>query len=267
VNRPFLLRLLPDRAAISVQGRFYRGKHASWTDLYSKASLRYAPGVVMDVVPGDVVSDRIAFTGVYEPQLTRRVVELAKKGGLFVDIGANLGYFALLWATAHPSNRCLAFEASPRNVDLLRRNIKQNGLESQIEVIPHAAGAEKGKLRFDLGPEDQTGWGGLLPVGTSEGIEVDVLRVDEIITGEQVVSLMKVDTEGADAWALMGCDRLFKERSVSEVWFEQHKPRIRALGLSENAAQDYLRSVGYSVKPLSKQDVDLVEWIAVPGSR
>jgi FkbM family methyltransferase len=218
----------------------------------------------MDLVPGDVISDCIAFTDVYEPRVSRRVLDLAKVGGLFVDVGANLGYFALLWAASNPYNRCLAFEASPRNVELLRRNVSRNGFESQIEVIPFAAGQAKGKLWFDPGPVGQTGWGGFAPVGQG-GIEVEVVRVDEVVPSGTPVLLLKVDIEGADAWALMGCDLLLRQRAIQEVWFEQNKPRIRALGISENAAQDYLRSVGYTLQPLSDPGGELVEWSAVPG--
>lgn len=265
MSRPLLLRLLPDRAALSVCARFYRGKHARWVSLYRDAQLRHAPGVRMDLVPGDVISDAIAFTGVYEPQVTRRVAQLAKAGGLFIDVGANLGYFALLWAAGNPSNRCLAFEASPRNVELLRRNVSRNGSESRIEMVPCAAGESKGKLHFDPGPADQTGWGGFAPAGSVGGVEVEVVRVDEVVPDGQTVALLKVDIEGADAWALMGCDRLLRRRSIREVWFEQNKPRIRALGIPESAAEDYLRSVGYAARPLGDPAGELVEWSAVPG--
>ncbi|MCP9929783.1 FkbM family methyltransferase [Cyanobium sp. AMD-g] len=111
----------------------------------------------MDLVPGDLISDIIAFTGVYESRLTQRVARLAQRGGILVDVGANLGYFSLLWAALNKENRCVAFEASPRNIPILNRNIRQNGLESRIEVFPVAAGQESGTMKFSLGPVEQTG--------------------------------------------------------------------------------------------------------------
>jgi FkbM family methyltransferase len=219
----------------------------------------------MELVPGDVISDCIAFTGVYEPVLTRRVSHLAQAGGTLVEVGANLGYFALLWVAANPKNKCIAFEASPRNIDILRRNIQANGFESQVELHPVAAGAAAGKLRFDSGPIEQTGWGGFAPAGSSAGIDVDVVRVDEVVQGTNPIALLKVDIEGADAWAIMGCERLLRARAIREVWYEQNKPRIRALGISLDAAEDYLKSVGYLPRPESDLSGELVEWSAVPG--
>ncbi len=263
MKRPLLLRLLPDHLRTSVWARYYRGAHARWELLYRDAELRYAPGVYMHLVPGDVISDCIAFTGVYEPVVTKRVVQLAKAGGLFIDVGANLGYFALLWAAANPDNTCIAFEPSPRNVELLQRNIQRNGYESRIQVIAKAAGSSAGRLQFHPGPKDQTGWGGFTTTGG--GLEVDVVRVDEVVPAGSHVALLKVDIEGADAWALMGCERLLKARAVDEILFEQNKPRIRALGIPENAAQDFLKSVGYQLRPMGLPSSELVEWSAAPA--
>ena len=244
----------------------YLGKHRDWLPLYEAAPLRYADGVVMELVPGDVISDCIAFTGLYELALTRRVAVLARRGGLLVEVGANLGYFTLLWAAAHPENRVVAFEASPRNVEILRRNVARNGLEGRVDVVAQAAGREQGQLRFDVGPVEQTGWGGFSPDGGGAGgsIEVDVVRVDDVLA-DAPVALLKVDVEGADAWALEGCGRLLKRKLVREVWYEENRPRMAALGIPPGAARDFLRSVGYAASPQSDPGGGTTEWSADPA--
>jgi len=264
VNRPLLLRLLPSRLRVAVWARLYRGKHEQWRALYEAAALQYAPHVRMELVPGDVISDCIAFTGLYELPLTRRVVGLARRGGTLVDVGANLGYFALLWAAQTPANGCLGLEASPRNIQILKRNVSRNGLQRRIEVMPLAAGARPGKLRFDVGPIEQTGWGGFVLGEPSGSIDLDVVRLDEVVRSDRPIALLKVDVEGADAWVLMGCERLLTNRAIQEVWYEQNKPRMRALGIPVDAAQDYLRAVGYSPSPYGDPAAEVVEWSAVP---
>ena len=220
----------------------------------------------MELVPGDLISDCIAFTGLYDLALTRRMDELARRGGTLIDVGSNLGYFALLWAAASPSNKCIAFEPSPRILEILRRNVRRNGLDAQIDVMPIAAGSVAGKTRFDVGPAGQTGWGGLAPPECRGTIEVDVARIDEVVRPDNPIALLKVDTEGADAWVLMGCDRLLKDRAVQEIWYEQNKPRMRALGIPLDAAEGYLRAVGYTPSPRGNPDAEMVDWSAVPGS-
>lgn len=264
-KRPLLLRLLPGRVADSLWARLYLGKHGAWPSLYSDAELCYARGMRMELISGDIISDAIAFTGVYERVVTRRVAALAKRGGLFVDVGGNLGYFSLIWAAGNPVSRCLTVEASPRNIDILRRNVAKNHVEDRIEILPYAAGRINGKLHFDLGPIGETGWGGFASTAAAGTVQVDVVRLDDVVSSENTVELLKVDIEGADVWALQGCESLFKKRRVREVWFEQNKPRIRALGISEDAAQNYLDSVGYVAKPISDPSNDLVQWRAIPG--
>jgi len=217
-----------------------------------------------NLLPGDVISDFIAFTGLYEPAMTRRVSRLARRGGLMVDVGANLGYFSLVWAAASTHNRVVAFEAAPRNLEALRRNELLNGMESQIQIYGAAAGKERRTLPFTLGDDTQTGWGGFAPTAESHTIEVDVVRIDEALNPSDEIALLKIDIEGADTWALIGCERLLRSHRIKEVWFEQNKPRMRELGIAEDAAEQFLRSCGYRLYAQSNRASELVEWSAVP---
>jgi hypothetical protein len=97
-----------------------------------------------------------------------------------------------------------------------------------------------------------------------ETVDVDVVRIDSVILSLKPISLLKVDIEGADAWALMGSERLLKAKAVEEIWFEQNKPRMQALGIPLDAAQEFLASVGYSSAPNGSDSGDLVEWTAIP---
>ncbi len=261
---PLKIELYLDDLRMAAYDRLYGGKRFPDPLLYRQAKLRYAPGVKMELLPGDIISKCIACTGVYELPLTRRVTELGRKGGTFIDVGANLGYFSLLWAAAKPGNKCIAFEPSPRNIDILRRNVSRNGFESQIDVITAAAGRASGRLRFDPGPVEQTGWGGFADREAPGTIEVDVVRIDQVVPADAPIAMLKVDIEGADAWAIMGCEQLFLAKMVQEIWFEQNKPRMQSLGIPANTCQEFLQSVGYL--PFSHGDVsdDLVEWSAVP---
>ena len=77
-----------------------------------------------------------------------------------MDVGANAGYFSLIWASLNLINKVLTFEASTRNVTLLKDNIEMNTLQDQIKLFPKVLGKESGILPFDLRPVEQTGCGG-----------------------------------------------------------------------------------------------------------
>ena len=132
MSRPFVLRLLPESFRESAYYRLFHTKHDSYRSLFERASLTLAPTIAMfDLVVGDVISGNIAFTGAYEFSLSHRVADLARDGGALVDVGANMGYFSLLWAGQNSNARAIAFEASPRNVELFRTNVPEPVNESE----------------------------------------------------------------------------------------------------------------------------------------
>jgi len=213
-----------------------------------------------DLVPGDVISGNIAFTGFYEWDLSRRIVGHARRGGLLVDVGANMGYFSLLWAGTNPTGRVVAVEASPRNIGLLRNNVKQNRLEDRITVIPHAAGDHAGSITFDAGPAEQTGWGGISRGPSANTITVPMVRIDEELRGTDI-EVLKIDVEGSDTLVLLGCEGLLKERRIRTIYFEQNRHRMEQLGIPPDNAVRFLRGAGYECRPLG---ADAMEWIAFP---
>lgn len=264
VRFPFVSYLPGDRLRASVWARFYQPPSPRWFHLFDAAPLRFAPGMTMELVPGDWISGSIAFTGFYDLKLSRFVQNLARQGGTLIDVGANLGYFSLLWVAANSGNRCLAFEPSPRVADLMTRNIERNGVGDRTTLLRQAAGRQAGSLQFDPGPPDQTGWGGLSVNESDDTVDVDVVRIDETVGAKEDVSLLKIDTEGADTWVLMGCERLLRNRCIRHIWFEQNKPRLRALCIRDDEALRFLSSMGYKVTAESEPGSDVVSWSAVP---
>jgi len=266
MNRPLLLRLAPTALRVSLYYRLYRARAASRPELYEAAGLDPAPGVKMRLLPGDEIHNCIAYTGIYEPALTRRFVPHARQGGLLVDVGANYGYFSLLWASAASKNRVIAFEASPRNVPGLQHNVSHNGFSNRIRVEACAASKTKGELAFDPGPPEESGWGGAAADGQANVVRVPCVRLDEILTDEPKIDVLKIDVEGAEPWVLEGAERLLREHRVKQIYFEKNKPRLAALGLAEDASEALLRAAGYKITPLNDPAWEVVEYSATPSS-
>jgi FkbM family methyltransferase len=249
-HRPLILRIAPLWLRTKFYYRFFRGKNRH-ADLFYNAPLEFAPAVRMDLHTSDEGHGQIAFTGFYELALTRRVVSLARQGGLLVDVGANYGYFSLTWAAQKSGNRVVAFEASPRNLAPLRANIACNGFDSAIEVRPMAVGRESGMMEFEPGPENQTGWGGMVLSGDSGStVTVPVVRLDESVGADQFVDVLKIDIEGADTWALMGAEALLRNKRIGRIFYEENTTRMRALGIRPGEAKAFLESQGYRVRQL-----------------
>ena len=264
MRRPLILRLLPPGLRTRAFYRIYRRRAERHVDLYAEAALHHAPGVAMRLMQGDEGHACIALTGLYELELTRRLVAAARTGGTLVDVGANYGYYSLLWAAQRPANRVVAFEASPRNAAPLGDNIKRNGLSGRVEVHALALGDVDGQMAFDVGPPDQSGWGGLAGAASERTIRVDVVRLDDFWQRDDDIAVLKIDVEGADTWVLRGAQKLLQDRRIGTVYYEENKPRMRALGIDPGDAERYLDGLGYRVEAVTNQRHELVEFAAFP---
>ena len=248
-----IVRKLPPSLSEKVYYRFFCGRAAkSLVGTTEYSTLRVGDSSAkMHVVRGDVIGDSIHFTGAYEPATTRALLKIAAdEGGLFIDVGANMGYYSVLWCMARESNRCVAIEASPRNLALLRRNVAENDLNTPCEIIPLAVSDRDGTVQFDQGPEAQTGWGGISNgIGSgSRVIDVETRRLDELIPADAAIRLLKIDVEGAEALVLEGAAGLLERRQVQEVWFEDNQQRREKLGISAERLYRVLEHWGYQVR-------------------
>lgn len=219
----------------------------------------------MELCPTDEGHSNIAFTGFYELALTAEILTHARRGGLMVDVGANYGYFTMLWAGSQKQNRVIAFEASPGNQEALGRNVTLNDFDARVEVRPVALGREAGSLSFAPSTQGQTGWGGFAPAPTASTVEVPVVTLDESLPPGIEVDVLKIDVEGADTWVLFGAERLLRRRQINHVYFEHNKKCMGVLGIGENEALEFLESVGYRAEPLDDPSGAIVEYHAVPA--
>jgi len=244
-----------------VAHRWFLRDAARRPELFRDVPLYFAPDVRLDLEPTDVGHGLIALTGFYELALTRRLTALARAGGLLVDVGANYGYFSCLWAATRSDNRVLALEASPRNVAPLRGNLARNGFAARVEVLELAAGHIDGPVTLAPGPDDQTGWGGIVTQPSESTVTVPGVRLDTLLGPERIVDFLKIDVEGADTWVLHGADRLLSEHRVRHLCFEHNRTRMAQLGIGERDAAEWLRDRGYRVEQMARD-----EWYATPES-
>jgi FkbM family methyltransferase len=166
-----------------------------------------------------------------------------------VDVGANIGYFCHIWLAAKADNRVVAFEASPRVFPILVRNIQAHvGWSSRVTLHELAATNKNENLLFDVGPPEQTGWGGIASKDSSGHlVEVQAVRLDEILPPNTKVDFLKVDVEGADPLVILGAEGLLRNHSIRAGSFEINNVRQLKLGVNSDAAVKLLEDCGYIV--------------------
>lgn len=162
-------------------------------------------GLKMDLKIADYI-DRSVYFDSYEFLVRKVICRNFLDGGVFIDVGANIGYYSLLAAQRlGPDGRIFAVEASPKTLIRLRENIAANKL-SNITVIPFAAGETDGECEIFTPDEHTHGVASLRNqnYGSTQIDKVKIRRLDQFLINLPRVDLVKIDIEGAELGALKG---------------------------------------------------------------
>ena len=204
----------------------------------------------MNLMSTDVCHGSIAFTGCYELSLTRRLCEIAnKEGGTLIDAGANYGYYSLLWLAAKPTNRVIAFEASPRNYPALMRNLELNGVADRVTAINQAVGDKVGTVCFKMSDSNQSGWDKITTDQSESQWTIPMTTID-LNVGDTQITAIKIDCEGYDFNVIAGAKDLIAKRQVNHIFFEENPGCAEKFGIGSGEIRDHLIFCGYSVAPL-----------------
>jgi FkbM family methyltransferase len=161
----------------------------------------------------------------------RRVL---RDGGLFVDVGANVGSYTIL--AAELGAEVIAVEPAVDTFGLLSENIALNGY--RVQAVQAAAGRQCGTARFTSGLDAVNRLAADGPAVT-ELVTVDSLVGDRQVTG------MKVDVEGFEIDVLHGAARALTERRIGLIQLEWNEASWSAVGTDRGPVAELLAGHGY----------------------
>ena len=173
----------------------------------------------------DLIQTYIWVFGEWEPDLTRFIAGRLADGDVFVDVGANVGYYSLLAAECvGPRGKVVAVEASPTVVEHLYRHVAANDAGDRIRVENKAASRTPGRLTMYAGPARNVG---MTTTVESHGMhaesEVEALPLGSMLTAEEIaaIRLIKIDVEGAEPDVVTGMTSLITSmRADAEIVIE-----------------------------------------------
>ena len=139
--------------------------------------------------------------------------ELAGSARVTLDIGAHVGYFALLASHANPSGRVYAFEPLERVRERLEHNVALNDALN-VTCVPLAVGSPAGTADFfhvDHGLPSSSSLSSSFMQSIARQDEltssrVEVVEADDFVQSRDLagVDLVKVDTETTEAAVFRG---------------------------------------------------------------
>ena len=78
------------------------------------------------------------YAGLHEPFDMMVPLHFLRPGDLFLDIGANIGYFSLLLTHHFPRLTTVSFEPNPLLVETLSKSVRDAALQQRVNIIPKA---------------------------------------------------------------------------------------------------------------------------------
>jgi len=156
--------------------------------------------------------------GLYnEPKTFNFFKEQIKNCRVFVDVGANIGGYAI---RAAKYCKVYAIEPLPRNYKILKINEKLNNVKINSFNIAAGNKNDKIKLYYERGAYGTPS----IKRKQKELIEVEMKRLDEIIN-EENIDLIKIDVEGAEDLVLEGARNCLKRTKMVIIEGSESFPR------------------------------------------
>lgn len=167
-------------------------------------------------------------------------------GGVFWDIGANIGLYTWYCAQTRPDFHIVSFEPDKKNLECLRRTTASWGLTAH-DIVPCAVAEQIGRTTFFI-DEISRATGTLQPAAGTfnafhygflpRGIEVETVSLDHLIAeGWARPLVIKIDVEGAELRVLRGGQGLFAEHRPT-LLLEISGDRPRTLAFLEELGYD-----------------------------
>jgi FkbM family methyltransferase len=196
----------------------------------------------------DLLGRHIAKYGTYEPLLTQWMsVYLAMSArGIFVDVGANLGWHSLHAAQYEAVDTVVAFEPDPFNAWLLDRNLSLNGID-KVVVSTCAVGARRGSVRLHRYKSSNCGRHSILADYGFGSRTVPITDLDSALDALELadrrVLILKIDVEGYEPAVIAGAKRTLAR---TDVVITECSPNLsRSGGLSTDEMLDRLHTGGF----------------------
>lgn len=213
---------------------------------------------------GDLVSEILLRERCWEPFESRLLLACLRPGAIAVDVGANLGYFSVLWCLAAVKvAKVFAFEPAADNYALLLKNLALNDCEPDVMAFRAGLGERNesatlyrsssnlGDHQLEAGVSDRE----CEPVEVLAGADVLARHVSRI-------DLVKIDTQGTETAVVKGLLPLLAASTPRlQILVELTPFALRRAGSSGRELVTELASLG-----LPMAIVDHVEGRVVPHS-
>src|SRR5262245_2075924 len=205
-------------------------------------------------------SSHVMLDGYWESWLSLFFMRYIKPGMTVVDVGANFGYYTVLFGGAvGPAGRVIAIEPVPSTVTLLHDTITLNGLAARTRLVAGAAGAIASSEAHILVPPREPKNATVIAGPQTGSIVVPAFTLDELLLHLDRVDLVKIDAEGSEVNVIEGMRETIATHRPA-ILLEFNAARYaEPLGFLQSLLATYkiVRTVGWegNLEPVNQESI------------
>jgi len=199
---------------------------------------------------------QLAKYGIYEKETTEYFLENISQGNVVLDIGANIGYFTLLFASlVGKEGKVFAYEPEPSNFEILKKNVKTNNFQNVIlenVAVTNSTGTTELYLSEKAAGQHR--------IYKSKDVKknhvsVKTIRLDDYLNNIpffEKISFIKLDVEGSEFGVLKGMEKVLSQNKTIELIMEFSPRQIRDYGADPIDQLHYLKNLEFDFYTVDK---------------
>ncbi len=263
MSRPFFLR-----SAAAVFRAYNRhipletGRFRIWKSFFRTRAARAGMkmrataffGAAFDLDLSDFVQSSIYAFGGWEPVISTYIVNNLKRGDVFIDIGANIGYYTIMSSClVGDSGRVFSIEASPGIYKKLQRNMALNPA-GNIQAVNIAVADHACQIPIWITDERNSGRTTIVQSMAGDGTagieaHVEARPLDQIVPLDDILNarFIKIDVEGAEWLVLQGIRHLLPRLAAhTEILVEVSVDSLRNFGVELDECLKLFTDAGFT---------------------
>jgi FkbM family methyltransferase len=221
--------------------------------------VRYFEGYIW-IKPKNWLEAAVFKTGRFEPASTEILRSACSQGFSLIDVGSHIGTHSIAGALAARAKALAtvhyAFEPIFDFREALSWNVRQNGLQDTIRILPYGLGESETELDFDLhltGNPGMTGHSCRQKSGTTT--RVTIRTMDSLLKNSRIPDLVvKIDVEGMELDVLKGAVSTIGNANNVVLLLEHETTNLIRSGRINTSIQDWLVRNNFRFWEISEAD-------------
>lgn len=178
------------------------------------------------------------YFGAFENSEINLINEILPEDAICLDVGANIGYYALNIVKSKKNAQVYCFEPDPTVFEKLNINLSLNEESKRIKCFDIALSDSETIKNFYQSDDQHSGCGSInvIPNQNSNVIEVKTLTLDSFLYRNNLnkVDFIKIDIEGHEFSLLQGAVLSLKVKAIKYILIEFNGEKLKTLGYTFN---------------------------------